>query len=486
MSHNYPIVKRWHRLFLLFALLASALAVHAQDDRKAFDLKGDVRKYSPEEVSDNGFILPSRHATFSNEGTLQLFDGIRPNVKRDTKKRIVRIEVQEGENTRFNDFVYDAEGRIAEVTNSYLNEDTDQEAVDSRTVRSFDGEGRVSEETIYNEDGSVRATYTYKYTDTDQQGNWTRRTVSEPSQDINDLPETCTIGYTDGESAAQVAQSSAIIPNSIDQAIAQKSGAKKSAGDWTKDIVLAILFVLLFAHSVYERYIKKPEFCHLPNKWSTEQESETEHKAMEQLANAYRACTLMPGTQDDHAPTTRQQLSDLKEALRTLRNASPQSKDGVETYNDMTDLVNECERRKFAGSKMYLIVGGIVVAVLSVIRISEGYVLQGIFYFLFSVGAYWLGSQRKLYQLIAQDLKGKSRNRGFMAGLLGGLFAFAGSGTTWITTYYNETGQPVASDEDNSEHVAYPALAFIGIVFLALFMPFVGLVNYIRFYIIHR
>ena len=73
-----------------------------------------------------------------------------------------------------------------------------------------------------------------------------------------------------------------------------------------------------------------------------------------------------------------------------------------------------------------------------------------------------------------------------MAALLGGLFAFASSGTTWITTYYNELGQPVASDEDNSEHVMYPALALLGIVALALFMPFVGLVNYIRFYIIHR
>ncbi len=485
MICNYSIVKRWNRGILFIALLASVLTMYAQDDRKAFNLKGNVKVYTPE-VSDNGFILPARCATFSSEGTLQLFDGLQPNVKRDAKKRIVRIEVQEGENARYNDFVYDSEGRIVEVKNSYQNEDDDQETLDSRTVRTFDNNGHVTKEAIYNEDGSMRAVYSYKYTDIDEQGNWTHRTVSEPSQDISDQPETCTLNYSGSESAAQVAQSSAIIPNTIDQAIAQKSMRKKSASDWAKEICLALVFVLLFVHGIYERYIKKPEFYNLPNKGTDQQASETEEKAMEQVANAYRSCTLMPGTQDNYAPTTRQQLSDMKVALRSLRDVSPQSKDGVELYNVMVDVVNECESRKFAGSKMYLIVGGIVVAIIAALRIGEGHVLQGIFYFLFSVGAYWLGSQRKLYQLIAQDLKGRSGNAGCMAALLGGLFAFAGSGRTWITTYYNELGQPVASDEDNSEHVMYPALAFIGIVALALFMPFVGLINYIRFYIIHH
>ncbi len=485
MTHNYSILKRWQCLFLFMALLTGTLSLYAQDDRKAFDLKGNVRTYAPE-VSDNGFILPSRNATFKNEGMLQLFDGIKPTVKRDSQKRIVRIEVQEGEGTRFNDFVYDSNGRIIEVKNSYLNEDTDEETLDKRTIRTFDNNNHVTQETVYNEDGSVRATYTYKYTDIDEQGNWTRRTVTEPSQDITDQPETCTINYSDAGSASGVAQTSAIIPNTIDQAVAQKSAKKKTTTDWTKNIILAIVFILLFVHSIYERYIKKPEFSELPNHWTTEQESEAEAEALNQMATAIETCTLMPGTKDNFVPTTRQQLNNLKEALRNLRSVSPQTKDGVEIYNGMAKEINRFESRKFAGSKMYLIVGGIVVAVIAALRIADGEILQGLCYFLFSVGAYWLGSQKRFYQLLAQDLKGRGGNAGCMAGLLGGLFAFAGSGSTWITTYYDELGRPVASDEDNSEHLVYPALAFIGIVALALFMPFVGLINYIRFYIIHR
>lgn len=485
MTHNYPLIKMWLRPFLFITLLANAMSIYAQDDRKAFDLKGTVREYSPE-VADNGFILLSRHATFNKEGTLILFDGIKPTVKRDANKRLIRIEVQEGENTRFNDFTYDNEGRITEVKNSYLCEEDEQETLDTRIVRSFDSNGRNTRDSVYNNDGSIRSVYTYNYTDIDEQGNWIRRTVSEPSQDINNQPETCTINYSDTESTTQVTQTSAIIPNTIDQAISQKSAKRKSAGNNIQDIILAIVFCLLFAHSIYERYIKKPEFVNLPDNWTNEQENEAEREAMEQMYNAYHACTLMPGSQDNYAPTTRQQLNNLKTALRSLRNVAPQSKDCVEIYNAMTDIVNECERRKFAGSKMYLIIGGIVVAIIATLRVSDGYIAQGFFYFIFSVGAYWMGSQRKFYQLLAQDLKGRNGNVGCMTSLLGGLFAFAGSGTTWITTYYNETGQPVASDEDNSEHIAYPALAFIGIVALALFMPFVGLINYIRFYIIHR
>ena len=106
-------------------------------------------------------------------------------------------------------------------------------------------------------------------------------------------------------------------------------------------------------------------------------------------------------------------------------------------------------------------------------------------YFLFSFGAYWLGSQRPLYQLLGSEIKGGNR-AGCMTSLIGSIFCFMGSGRTWITRYYDEIGRKVREEEDNSEHVMFPLLGLFGLFALGIFMPIVGLINYIRFYIINR
>lgn len=149
-------------------------------------------------------------------------------------------------------------------------------------------------------------------------------------------------------------------------------------------------------------------------------------------------------------------------------------------------MVADCERRVFAGSNMYRILGLVVVGVIAVLRIGDGSVLQGIAYFLFSFGAYWLGSRRQLYRVIATGLRNPSGVKTTSSAIMA-VFGFMASSRTYITQYYQNGREiPELRDEDNSEHVMFGVLGFIALVALGLFMPFVGLFNYLRFYVIGR
>ena len=491
------IMEKTIRDYLFMCFLFVSMGLFAQNDRKTFDLNGNV-KVCVSSAADNGYVLPSLRAEFSEDGKLIKlggFDMTKDNgsysIERDKEGRIVRVEFQAGDAERVNRISYDAEGRVAEVKNYDVNIDTDEEMLNNRMVRTYDSKGLPAKETYYNEDGNEMAVYTYTYKKVDENGNWVVRLVSEPSQALEGAEETreLTAEAVAEEPAANAQQSvTADFSNDLDKAMAANRSAKKSAKSIAQEIVLALLFVLLFGHSLFELYIKKPKLVKLqantpPANWDEQQEIALIQKLDEVVD---QNCTsFAPLGYDYSVPTTRQQLKNIKEAMFQVAETQLCNPDVVAHYNEKVDALNALEKRTFGGSKAYLIVGGIIVAIIAVVRMCDGAILQGLFYFLFSFGAYWLGSQRHTYQLMALELKG-SRGAGFLTALLGGIFAFMGSGKTYITTYLNELGQPVAQDEDNSEHVMYPALGLILIAVIGMFMPFVGLVNYVRFYIIHR
>ncbi len=486
---------------LLAVLLVVCANLLAQNDRKTFDLNGKVTCCVPT-APDYGFVLPSLRAEFSEDGKLIRLNGFdidKENgsyaVGRDKEGRIVRVGYQVGDGERVNVLAYDAEGRVSEVLIYDVNIDTDAEVLDCRLVRKYDAKGLPVKETYYNEDGSERAAYSYSYVVVDDEGNWTKRLVSEPSQNIGNEEDTreltTSANGTVSEKAEKTGSQQSVTAgfgNELDQAIASKKAANKTASSKVQDIVLVALFALLFAHSVFELYIKKPKLVKLeaktpPADWDEAKEialAERLEDALEQNVTSFASIGC-----DLKAPTTRQQMVNIKAALQAVADVQPCNPDVVARYNEVLEAMGKSEKRAFGGSKTYLIVGGVVVAIIAILRMCDGEKLQGAFYFLFSFGAYWLGSQRHTYQLMAQELKG-SNGKGALTALLGGIFAFMGSGKTYITTYMNEQGRPIAQDEDNSEHVMYPVLGLLLIAAMGMVMPFVGLVNYVRFYIIHR
>ena len=482
---------------LLLCFLFVSIGLFAQNDRKTFDLYGNV-KVCVSSAADNGYVLPSLRAEFSEEGKLLKlggFDMTKDNgsyaIERDKEGRIVRVEFQAGDAERINRISYDADGRVAEVKIYDVNIDTDEEMLCARMVRAYDSKGLPTKETYYNEDGKENAVYTYTYKKVDGDGNWVTRLVSEPSQGLENAEETRELaaGAVSEESKADAQPSvTADFGNDLDKAIATKKSAKQSTKSKVQDICILLLFVLLFVHTLYELYFKKPKLVKLqvstpPANWDKQKEISLIQNLDEVID---QNCTsFAPLGYDYSAPTTRKQLKNIKEAMLQVAETPLCSPDVVAHYNEKVDSLHDLEKRTFGGSKTYLIVGGIVVAIIAVLRMCDGEILQGLFYFLFSFGAYWLGSQRPIYQLMAQELKG-SKGAGCLTAVLGGIFAFMGSSKTYITTYMNERGEPVAQDEDNSEHVMYPALGLIAIAAIGMFMPFVGLINYVRFYIIHR
>lgn len=202
------------KMFLVICLMFAAICPSfAQNDRNTFDLKGNIRLCVPT-VSDYGFVLPSLRAEFSEEGTLISLDGMNMtkengsySITRDDNQRIVRLEFSAGDADRINTFAYDATGRITEVKNYFLNIDTDAEELDTRMVRSYDSNGLPVRETYYNQDGSERATFSYTYKDTDAEGNWTKRTVSEPTMGLDNETETRQLSSANAEGQAADANS---------------------------------------------------------------------------------------------------------------------------------------------------------------------------------------------------------------------------------------------------------------------------------------
>ncbi|MCM1079564.1 MAG: hypothetical protein NC344_08130 [Bacteroidales bacterium] len=483
-------------LLSIFFMLGMVSHLFAQDDRAVFDLKGNVRLCVPE-VADNGFAFPSMRAEFSDKGTLVSLDGMDMTVKngsytvkRDASGRIVRLEFSAGDADRINTFSYDGQGRVCEVKDYYVNVDTDEETLDTRMVRTYNADGLPGKEIYYNEDGSERAVYTYTYTKTDADGNWLARSVSEASQGMEGISETRELSA--GEPAEGKVPATGVsgspasgYDDALSAALADKRSAGKSSGSRFWEILWGVLFLLLFAHSIYVLYVKRPEFSRLPDSDAGDTAEEERladmlHAAVEGNVTSFRSAGI-----DDAAPVTGQQVKNIKDAMRQVLAASPRGTRVVNTYNAAVDMMTGCEERVFTGSKAYLVLGGIVVGIIAVMRISDGHVIQGIAYFLFSFGAYLLGSRRQLYR-VAAELRSPAGTKATTSAILA-IFGFMASSKTYITKYYrNGSEQRHLQETDHSEHVMFGVLGFFALAFLGMLMPFVGLFNYLRFYVMER
>ena len=482
------------KMFLVICFMFAAICPSfAQNDRNTFDLKGNIRLCVPT-VSDYGFVLPSLRAEFSEEGTLISLDGMDMtkengsySITRDDNQRIVRLKFSAGDADRINTFAYDATGRITEVKNYFLNIDTDAEELDTRMVRSYDSNGLPVRETYYNQDGSERATFSYTYKDTDAEGNWTKRTVSEPTMGVDNETETRQLSSANAEGQAADANS---VNASYDQAQQKASDSTvinqaqgKNVADYAKDILLGLFFILMFSHMIYENYIKKPSFSQLT---ATGADTDAEIE----LANRLRTtildnCTSLAAMgSEDAMPTKRSQLRAIKTMMNEVLAANPRGNEVVRMYNNAVVLVNECEKRSFVGSKQYLILGLIVFGIITVIQFNSNRPFSGLAFSLMSVVAYWLGSRRPAYQIIDKVLN-RPNHRNTTTSAILNIFDYMGSGTTYITKYY-ENGIKVREEKDESDHLWTFGIALVMLFILGLLMVFIGAFNYIRFYLIHR
>lgn len=404
-------------LTFIVGITAFALPLSAQNDRPTFDLQGEVRLCVPE-TADNGNVIASMRAEFSESGTLTRLDGTdvtRENnsfvIERNDRGQIVRLESLAGDAIRISIYAYDEQGRLSEITNNYLNIDTDEEFFDLRVTRYYDERNLPVREVVSNEDGSERAVFTYTYTDLDNNGNWTRRTVSEPSMDMNDEPESREVSY-DAPTAAD-ADTDVYVDAGYNDDLMAAVAASKTTGrrisDFIVNMLIALAFIAMFAHCIYELYINK-----------------------------------------------------------------------------------NAEKRIFVGSRPYLILTIVVTGIIALLRaILDDAIIQGICYFIFSVGAYYLGSHRKERQVIEKAReyaeKGiKTDNTHMTTKAIYSIFEIPASSKTYVTTYYDKLGRVIDEEHDGSEHIMLPAIAIVLLVVLAVFAPFIGLFNYVRYYLIHR
>jgi len=163
-------MRKLYNIVLFFALVSqlSCSANYESKDLKTFNLFGKVKSVIITRVSDDGEERISETLKFSETGDLYL-DGAK--IVRDSIGRISSIEYDMGGTG----FKYDIDGNVIERY------DWDTSTIRERPIK-VDSSNNYLESEQYGEMGkeageSPSATFTYEYSDIDNNNNWTMRRV---------------------------------------------------------------------------------------------------------------------------------------------------------------------------------------------------------------------------------------------------------------------------------------------------------------------
>ena len=180
--------------------------------------------------------------------------------------------------------------------------------------------------------------------------------------------------------------------------------------------------------------------------------------------------------------TTKEQIEKLRFALVRCQEIAPTRMDCLELFNDMLAEYKTFTKRFFAGSKTYLIVGGVISVILV---IMSGW--QAVPFMLLNVAGYYFASKETQFMINAKELKGtSSRGRSkVMTAITAAAFGVLFSGTTYKTVTTWSDGS-TTTDYDNDEHLIAFIIGMVILLFLAFFMFVVALINFIRNYLIYK
>lgn len=496
------------KLLAVLSLSLIGLTVLAHDDRPTFDLKAPATQSNPT-VFEGCNTAATVVAQFSSAGELLKLNGVDvtvPNgfftIIRDKKGRIQSIVCEEGEGEKEVVYKYDSKDRVIGYTVYWLNPDTDIKTKGWDVTRSLNKDGQVTQERFVSPDGP-RLNYTYDIKETDSNGNWVSRLVSEPSQKLSDYQESRSISYDFVETPESLSQT---VQNSD---YSDNYKVRNGMAPWLKRIIQILGSILLLAlfgamiyHCIYEIWLKKPvyvtqtvdSFRSLRSASGKPGDStEDENAQLAALIDKTLSENLQTLTIDGNeivTPTRRKHFENIKAAISEVMETMPTDADVVDKYNLAVKFLG-MEKRVFAGSRRYLTCGIVVILLISLIfAISEG-VWYGPFAVIPYCGLYWLFSHRRVaYLAKSMSIYGsKDKDRGLLSGFLADIVGEINSTYKYYDKYGNEL--TVGSDPRATRaflDMVMPRWIFAvaAYVIAPVFMPYIGIYNYVRFFLLER
>lgn len=268
-----------------------------------------------------------------------------------------------------------------------------------------------------------------------------------------------------------------------------------SSGKNVLSTILGVLFIIavlaMIAHMVYVNYFAPgyPENP-VPTKGTPENNSFVK-SSMDALYNVdftpYCDPNETPGPDVYNFPIGKKAAYHAKEVLDDVyANHLPVDGEAAEELRKVSIVTNESFKRTFAGSKLFLIITIVVAAGACYLNKDA----TALLYFIPSCIMYYLSCRTPNYILMEKDLKamktGKASN-GIMNGVLAGIFGLAATAPVYVEVTKNRnTGEVIDTTEDHSMTWIAMAISLILFIVLAYAMVFVGILNYLRNYVLRK
>ena len=267
-----------------------------------------------------------------------------------------------------------------------------------------------------------------------------------------------------------------------------------SASDMSlKDILLASLFLVvllaIIGHMVYVNYFAKP----FPEETIALQGTDLNNlfviSRMDNLYNnvftTYQESGDMSGEEPLKFPVGSKAASEAKRTLKDIYdNHMPVGGEAAEKLRRVSILTNEAYKRSFSGSIKFLVITIIVGAGACFLNKDATPLL----YFLPACVLYYFSCMTPYYIQMGKALKEMKTGRKsgkFMDAILGGVFGIAASAPMIVEiTKDANTGEILDKQNDSSLQIFALALSIILFIILAYAMLFIGLLNYIKNYIL--
>lgn len=259
--------------------------------------------------------------------------------------------------------------------------------------------------------------------------------------------------------------------------------------------ILGILFIIavlaMIAHMVYVNYFA-PGYPENPVPTTGTPENNSFVKSsMDALYNVdftpYCDPNETPGPDVYNFPIGKKAAYHAKEVLDDVyANHLPVDGEAAEELRKVSIVTNESFKRTFAGSKLFLIITIVVAAGACYLNKDA----TALLYFIPSCIMYYLSCRTPNYILMEKDLKamktGKASN-GIMNGVLAGIFGLAATAPVYVEATKNRnTGEVIDTEEDYSMTWIAMAISLILFIALAYAMVFVGILNYLRNYVLRK
>lgn len=270
--------------------------------------------------------------------------------------------------------------------------------------------------------------------------------------------------------------------------------AANAGTDWGNvaiSVLVLIAALAIIAHMVYEYFIKKPHASLVLEECKAARKEQglaamSDAEANEWLVKMDDILDSWTSYKDENEADrwimtkysqTKQTLALLDEVVAAM----PDNADVVARYNELNDCYNDAMKRQYNGSTSYIILCVVVAALLSWASGANWYSIA--IFFALQIAVYWLASMTPTYLLNKKALSTTWRPK-FMNGMIAGILGLAATAPTYTTVTKWSDGSET-KEEDNSAFWISAIITIVVLLFLAIFMFVVALLNYLRNYVLH-